>query len=68
VKVNPHEKEALKIRVVQAAYAALQKSGYCSAIDVFREMGALTPESIEEWRKGQLLCLERAIQMNLKKE
>jgi len=67
VKVNPHDKEALRIRVVQAALAALQKQGYSSAIDVFEGMGVLRPASIEEWREGRLPYLERAIQMNLKK-
>ena len=65
--MHPKNKETLKNRVIQAAETALQRQNYVSAIDVFQGVGVLTPDSVIEWKKGELPYLERAIRLNLKK-
>jgi hypothetical protein len=57
-------KEPLEARVVRAAEAALAAQGYAGAIDMLLGIGWLPPSVVEEWRRGQIDCLERAIQTN----
>ena len=63
--MNSKNKGALEKRVVKAAEAALAAQGYASAIDVLVGIGWLAPGTVEEWRRGQIDCLERAVQTNL---
>lgn len=56
---------ALADRVVKAAEAALAAQGYVSPIDVFVGVRWLDARTVEQWRRGQIDCLERAIQTNL---
>jgi hypothetical protein len=61
----PHKNKApLEQRVVRAAEAALAAEGQAGAIDVLLGIGWLPPGVVEEWRRGQIDCLERAIQTN----
>ena len=59
--------DALRIRVVQSAEAALADHSYVSAIDVLQGMGLLAPSNVSAWRKGQVNFLEQLIQGNLHK-
>jgi hypothetical protein len=56
---------ALADRVAKAAEAALAAQGYASPIDVLVGIGWLDPGAVEHWRRGQIDCLERAMQINL---
>jgi hypothetical protein len=56
---------ALADRVVKAAEAALAAQGYVSPIDVFVGVRWLDAQTVEQWRRGQIDCLERATQTNL---
>jgi hypothetical protein len=56
---------ALPDRVAKAAEAALAAQGYASPIDVLVGIGWLDPGAVEHWRRGQIDCLERAMQINL---
>jgi hypothetical protein len=58
-------RNALADRVVKAAEAALAAQGYVSSIDVLVGIGWLDAGTLERWRRGQIDCLERAIQTNL---
>jgi hypothetical protein len=53
---------ALAGRVVRAAEAALAAQGSASPIDVLVGIGWLDVGAMERWRRGQIDCLERAIQ------
>jgi hypothetical protein len=53
---------ALADRVVRAAEAALAAQGSASPIDVLVRIGWLDVGAMERWRRGQIDCLERAIQ------
>src|SRR5258708_521298 len=61
----PHKNKAsLEARVVKAAEAALAARSYAGAIDVLAGIGWLPPSVVAEWRRGQIDCLESAIQTN----
>jgi hypothetical protein len=56
---------ALADRVVKAAETALAAQGYVSPIDVLVGIGWLDASTLEHWRRGQIDCLERAVQVKL---
>ena len=51
-------------RVIEAAEASLAASNDVSAIDVLLGIGWLDPGAVDRWRRGQIDCLEGAIQVN----
>ncbi|MGB6399750.1 MAG: hypothetical protein WBF73_29335 [Bradyrhizobium sp.] len=63
--MNPKNRNALAQRVVKAAEAALAGQGYASSIDVLVGIGWLDGGKVEQWRRGQIDYLERAVQTNL---
>jgi hypothetical protein len=52
-------------RVTRAAETALRAQNYVSAIDVLVGIGWLDPGAVEQWRRGQIDCLESVVQTNL---
>ena len=58
-------RNVLADRVVTAANAALVAQGYVSPIDVLVGIGWHDVRTVEQWRRGQIDCLERAVQTNL---
>ncbi len=58
-------RNALADRIVSAAEAALAAQGYVSPIDVLVGIGWLDVPTMERWRRGQIDCLERAVQTSL---
>jgi hypothetical protein len=56
---------ALVDRVAKAAAAALAAQGYVSPIDVLLGIGWLDVSTLERWRRGQVDCLERVVQVNV---
>jgi hypothetical protein len=63
--MNRKNPKALAERVSKAAEAALAAQGYVSPIDVFVGIGWLDAPTMERWRRGQIDCLERAVQTSL---
>jgi hypothetical protein len=63
--MNPKNRAKLAERVVGAAEASLAAQGYVSAIDVLVGIGWLDPGAVQRWRRGQIDCLEAAVQTNL---
>jgi hypothetical protein len=59
------EGKALTDRVVSAAEAALAAQGYVSALDVLTGIGWLDLGAVERWRRGQIDCIEGAVQTSL---
>lgn len=64
--MNENQKR-LRQRALRAAEEALYKHQYVSPIDVFIGMKSLQPAHVDDWRKGRIPYLEKAIQMNLNK-
>src|SRR5260221_9457163 len=58
-------RNALTDRVVKAAEAALAAQGYVSPIDVLVGIGWLDARAVEQWRRGEIDCLEGAVQTGL---
>jgi len=51
-------------RVARAAEAALAAEHFVSAIDILVGIGWLDPGAVERWCRGQISCLEEAIQID----
>jgi hypothetical protein len=58
-------RKTLPGRVARAAEAALAAQKYVSPIDVLVGIGWLDPGAVKQWRQGQIVCLEAAVQTNL---
>lgn len=54
-------KKPLTERVAGAAEAALAARGHLTVLDVFLRIGWLNPTTVEDWRRGRIECLERAV-------
>ena len=54
-----------KVRVI--AGTLLYKKGYISPVDLLMDVGYLTSESYEDWRRGRVPYLEKVCQANLRK-
>lgn len=52
-------------RIARAAEAALAARHFVSGIDVLIGIGWLDGGAVERWRRGQIDCLEEAVQTNL---
>jgi hypothetical protein len=55
-------KDPLEKRIVTAAEAALAAQGYASPVGVLGGIGWLNHTTLEQWRRGQVDCLERVLQ------
>jgi hypothetical protein len=58
-------RNGLADRVVKAAEAALSAQGYVSPTDMFVGIGWLDAGTLEQWRRGQIDCIEHAMQTGL---
>src|SRR5260370_8054059 len=54
-------------RVVKAAEAALAAQAYVSPIDILVGIGWLDASTMERWRRGQVDCLEGAVQVDVQR-
>jgi hypothetical protein len=52
-------------RIVRAVEALLSRSDVVTPVEVFVEMQLLTAESLTDWRRGRVPCLEAVIHCNL---
>jgi hypothetical protein len=59
------KRKALADRVARAAGAALAAQGYVSPVDVVTGIGWLDAGTMERWRRGQIDCIESAVQTSL---
>ena len=63
--MNRKNREKLADRIVRAVETALASQHYVSPVDVLVGIGWLDPGTVNRWRRGQIECLEAAIQTNL---
>lgn len=54
-------------RIVKATEDLLREKGFVAPVDLFIRMDLLSPESVEDWRRGRIPYLERLIRCNLSK-
>jgi hypothetical protein len=62
--MNRKNPTALADRVAKAAEAALARQDYVSPIDAVVGIGWVDGGTVERWRRGQIDCLEGAMQIN----
>jgi hypothetical protein len=62
--MNRKSRPALADRIARAAEAALAAQGYVSPVAALAGIGWLDVGTVEHWRRGQIDCLERAMQTN----
>ena len=53
--------------IVRAVEGLLREKGFVAPVELFIRMNLLSPESAEDWRRGQISYLERVIRCNLSK-
>ena len=63
--MKPENRDKLRVRVADAAEAALARRGFVSAIDVLLGLGWLDEPTLKRWRQAQLPYLEGGIWTNL---
>ena len=54
-------------RIVKAVEGLLREKGFVAPLELFICMDLLSPETVEDWRRGRIPYLERAIRCNLAK-
>ena len=54
-------------RIVKAVEGLLREKGFVAPLELFIRMDLLSPESVENWRRGRIAHLERAMHCNLAK-
>src|SRR5580693_4561395 len=54
-------------RIVKAVEGLLREKGFVAPLELFIRMDLLSPESVENWRRGRMPYLERVIRCNLSK-
>ena len=67
VSVNSYRKDKYYPSIVRAAGIILAQGDVLTPIDILIEMGRLSKNNYEAWRKGNLPYLERVIEDNLSK-
>ncbi len=53
--------------IVRAVEGLLREKGFVAPVELFIRMNLLSPESAEDWKRGQISYLERVIRCNLNK-
>jgi len=65
VTVGTYREDPLYPRVVRAVESILKHGKVVAPVEVLIEMGLLTREHLEDWRRGRVPYLERVIDCNL---
>lgn len=65
--MSPDNERKLFARIAKAGDTALVKNGYVTAIDILVGIEWLQAKHVEDWRRGRLPYLERAVIANLAK-
>jgi hypothetical protein len=67
ITITNYRHDRYYARLVKATEDLLREKGFVAPIDLFIRMDLLSPASVENWRRGSIPYLERAIQCNLSK-
>ncbi len=62
-----YQQDPYYARIVKAVDGLLREKGFVAPVELFIRMDLLSPESVENWRRGRIAHLERAIRCNLAK-
>jgi hypothetical protein len=67
ITVANYRQDPYYARIVKAVEGLLREKGFVAPVELFIRMDLLSPESAENWRRGRISYLERAIRCNLSK-
>jgi hypothetical protein len=67
ITVANYRQDPYYARIVRAVESLLREKGFVTPVELFIRMNLLSPESAEDWRRGQISYLERVIRCNLNK-
>ncbi|MBT7066176.1 MAG: hypothetical protein HN919_07720 [Verrucomicrobia bacterium] len=67
VTVEAYRKDKLYPKVVRAVACLLKDSDEISPVTIMLQIGNLTPQDYDDWRRGRIPCLERVFQGSLSK-
>jgi hypothetical protein len=67
ITVANYRQEPYYAGIVKAVEDLLREKGFVAPLELFIRMDLLSPESVENWRRGRIAYLERAIHCNLAK-
>ena len=67
ITLTNYQQDRYYARIVKATEDLLREKGFVAPIELFIRMDLLSPASVEDWRRGRIPYLERAIQCNLSK-
>jgi len=65
VNVETYRDDPLYVRIVRAVEHILERGKVVAPVDVLLRMDLLAPERLEDWRRGEVPCLEKVIDCNL---
>jgi hypothetical protein len=67
ITVANYRQDPYYARIVKAVEGLLREKGFVAPLELFIRMDLLSPESVENWRRGRIAHLERAMHCNLSK-
>ena len=67
ITLTNYQQDRYYARIVKATADLLREKGFVAPIELFIRMDLLSPASVEDWRRGRIPYLERAIECNLSK-
>jgi hypothetical protein len=67
IKVANYRQDPYYAPIVTVVEDLLREKGFVAPVELFIRMNLLSPESAEDWRRGQISYLERVIRCNLSK-
>jgi hypothetical protein len=67
ITVANYRQDPYYARIVKAVEGLLREKGFVAPLELFIRMDLLSPESVENWRRGRIPYLERVIRCNLGK-
>jgi hypothetical protein len=67
ITVANYRQDPYYARIVKAVEGLLREKGFVAPLELFIRMDLLSPESVENWRRGRIAHLERVMHCNLAK-
>jgi hypothetical protein len=67
ITLADYRKDRYYARIVRATEDLLRERGFVAPIELLIRMELLSPESVEDWRRGRIPFLQRVIRCNLSK-
>jgi hypothetical protein len=67
ITVANYRQDPYYAKIVRVVEDLLREKGFVAPLELFIRMDLLSPESVENWRRGRVSYLERVIRCNLSK-